>query len=64
MTALSGSRQPTEKLGDGQWIGHIRKRLHLLDDAGRKRRRWHAVRSFDVTDLMRRSDVTILHQER
>ena len=29
--------QPVEKLGDTQWIGHILKRLHLLDDARRKR---------------------------
>lgn len=26
--------QPVEKIGDAQWIGHILKRLHLLDEAG------------------------------
>ena len=29
--------QPVGKLGDAQWIGPILKRLHLLDEAGRKR---------------------------
>ena len=29
--------QPVEKMGDAQWIGHILKRLHLLDEVGRKR---------------------------
>ncbi len=29
--------QPIDKMGDAQWIGHILKRMHLLDDAGRKR---------------------------
>lgn len=58
--------QPTDKLGDAQWIGHILKRLHLLDEAGRKRSMdgiAYAVRSFDVTDMMRRYDVAVLHQE-
>jgi len=29
--------QPVEKVGDTQWLGHMLKRLHLLDEAGRKR---------------------------
>ena len=29
--------QPVEKMGDTQWLGHMLKRLHLLDEAGRKR---------------------------
>jgi hypothetical protein len=24
-------------MGDAQWIGHILKRLHLIDEMGRKR---------------------------
>jgi hypothetical protein len=27
----------TEKTGDTQWIGHVLKRLHLIDEAHRKR---------------------------
>jgi len=30
--------QHIEKMGDTVWIGHILKRLHLLDEVGRKRR--------------------------
>lgn len=29
--------QPVEKMGDTQWIAHILKRLHLLDEARHKR---------------------------
>jgi hypothetical protein len=59
--------QPVEKMGDALWIGHILKRLHLIDEAGRKRGMdgiAYAVRSFDVIplvsfaiDIMRRYDV-------
>jgi hypothetical protein len=54
---------PVEKMGDSQWIGHIIKRLHLLDDAGRK---WgmdgvtYAIQPLDVTDMMRRYDVAVV----
>ena len=59
--------QPVEKLGDAQWIGHILKRLHLVDEAGRKRGMdgiAYAVRAFDVTDMMRRYDVPTIHEKR
>jgi hypothetical protein len=52
--------QPVDKLGDAQWIGHILKRLHLLDEAGRKRGMdgiAYAVKPDDVADMMRRYDV-------
>jgi hypothetical protein len=52
--------QAVEKLGDAQWIGHILKRLHLLDDARRKRGAdgmIYAIQSVEVMDMMRRYDV-------
>jgi hypothetical protein len=59
--------QPVEKMGDAQWIGHILKRLHLLDDSGRKRGMdgiAYAVRAFDVLDMMRRYDVPTVYENR
>jgi dipeptidyl aminopeptidase/acylaminoacyl peptidase len=59
--------QPVEKMGDTQWIGHILKRLHLLDEAGRKRGMdgiTYAVKSSDVIDMMRRYDVAVVHESR
>jgi hypothetical protein len=55
--------QPVEKMGDAQWIGHILKRLHLLDETGRRRSMdgvTYAVRPGDVLDMMRRYDVAIV----
>ena len=55
--------QPVEKLGDAQWIGHILKRLHLLDDAGRKRSMdgiAYAVQPAEVVDMMRRYEVPVV----
>ncbi|MBZ0283363.1 MAG: hypothetical protein K8L97_21685 [Anaerolineae bacterium] len=52
--------QPSDKLGDAQWIGHILKRLHLLDDGRRKRTpegMTYAVQPAEVRDMMRRYDV-------
>ena len=52
--------QPVEKLGDAQWIGHILKRLHLLDEAGRKRGMdgmTYAVQPSEVIDMMVHYDV-------
>ncbi len=57
--------QPVEKMGDAQWIGHIIKRLHLLDDAGRKRGMdgvTYAIKPLDVTDMMRRYDVAVVSE--
>lgn len=52
--------QPSERFGDAQWIGHMLKRLHLLDD-GRRRRTpegmTYAVHPAEVRDMMRRYDV-------
>ncbi|MCL4251373.1 MAG: hypothetical protein KJ065_24695 [Anaerolineae bacterium] len=59
--------QPVEKLGDAQWIGHILKRLHLIDEGGRKRGMdgiAYAVRSFEVVDMIRRYDVPIIDDTR
>ena len=52
--------QSTEEMGHAQWIGHILKRLHLLDDARRKRSTEgmaYAIDLADVQDMMRRYDV-------
>ena len=57
--------QPVEKLGDAQWIGHILKRLHLLDDARRKRGMdgmMYAVQPIEVIDMMRRYDVAVIRE--
>jgi hypothetical protein len=57
--------QPVEKLGDAQWIGHILKRLHLLDDARRKRSMngmSYAVQPAEVLDMMRRYDVDVIRE--
>ena len=59
--------QPVEKMGDAQWIGHIIKRLHLLDDAERKRSMdgvTYAINPLDVVDMMRRYDVAVIHETR
>jgi hypothetical protein len=55
--------QPVEKLGDAQWIGHILKRLHLLDDARRKRGMegmTYAIQPIEVIDMMRRYEVAVI----
>ncbi len=57
--------QPTEKLGDAQWIGHILKRLHLLDDARRKRGTdgiVYGIQPGEVLDMMRRYDVAVIQE--
>ena len=59
--------QSVEKMGDVQWIGHIPKRLHLLDEAGRKRGMdgvTYAIKPFHVIDRMRRYDVAVVHETR
>ena len=51
--------------GDAQWIGHILKRLHLLDDARRKRGMdgmMYAVQPIDVIDMMRRYEVAVIRE--
>jgi hypothetical protein len=59
--------QPVEKLGDTQWIGHILKRLHLLDDARRKRGMdgmAYAIQPTEVIDMMRRYEVAVIHESK
>ena len=49
-----------DKTGDGQWIGHVLKRLYLIDEARRKRQTdgiVYAVNPGDVIDMMRRYNV-------
>ncbi|MBC7813873.1 MAG: hypothetical protein H7175_22145, partial [Burkholderiales bacterium] len=55
--------QPSEHMGDGQWIGHILKRLHLSDEKRRKRITdgiAYGIIPIDVTDMMRRYDVKVV----
>jgi len=59
--------QPVEKMGDTQWIGHILKWLHLLDEVGRKHSIQgitYAVKPLDVVDMMRRYDVAMIYESR
>jgi hypothetical protein len=49
-----------DKTGDGQWIGHVLKRLYLIDEARRKRQNdgiVYAIAPLEVTDMMRRYNV-------
>jgi hypothetical protein len=49
-----------DKQGDAQWIGHILKRLHLIDEARRKRQTdsiAYTVHPTEVVDMMRRYGV-------
>jgi len=52
--------QSAERMGDAQWIGHILKRLNLVDDGRRKRSAGgmtYAIDPQSVSDMMRRYDV-------
>ncbi|MBA3869961.1 MAG: hypothetical protein H0X30_12510 [Anaerolineae bacterium] len=52
--------QSLEQMGHTQWIGHILKRLHLLDESKRKRDTdgmVYAVDPTEVRDMMRRYEV-------
>lgn len=47
---------PVEHMRDAQWIGHILKRIHLVDAHQRKRTlsgMTYAIRHDDVSDMMR-----------
>ncbi|MBE2182400.1 MAG: hypothetical protein IAE89_03140 [Anaerolineae bacterium] len=59
--------QPVEKLGDAQWIGHILKRLHLVDETRRRRDvngMTYAVQPAEIADIMRRYDVNAIIEKR
>jgi len=56
--------QTPDQLGHTQWIAHILKRLHLLDEQRRKRDTEgmiYAINPIEVQDMMRRYDVQCLH---
>lgn len=49
-----------DKTGDGQWIGHVLKRLYIIDEARRKRQTdgiVYVISPLEVTDMMRRYNV-------
>jgi hypothetical protein len=55
--------QPVERLGDAQWIGHILKGLHLLDETRRRRSMEgmiYAIQPAEVSDMMHRYNVAII----
>ncbi|NDJ76038.1 MAG: hypothetical protein GYB65_07245 [Chloroflexi bacterium] len=57
--------QSVETLGHAQWIGHIMSRLHLLDNARRKRQMdgmVYGVQCAHVTDMMQRYGVEAIVQ--
>ena len=56
--------QTEQQMGDVQWIGHILKRLHLVDKSRRKRLAdgiCYAADRDEVCDIMRRYDVTSIN---
>ena len=56
--------QTEQQMGDVQWIGHILKRLHLVDKSRRKRLAdgiCYAADRDEVCDVMRRYDVTSIN---
>jgi DNA primase len=55
--------QPVEQMGHTQWIAHILKRLHLLDESKRKRDTEgmvYAINPLEVRDMMRRYNVACI----
>jgi hypothetical protein len=52
---------PVEKMGDRQWVGHVLKRLHLIDEATKKQEMGrgvvYSIDKSDVIDLMERYSV-------
>jgi hypothetical protein len=57
--------QPVEQMGHTQWIGHILKRLHLLDESRRKRDTdgmTYAINADEVRDMMKRYEVISVEQ--
>jgi hypothetical protein len=56
--SLMGST--TDKTGDEQWIGHVLKRLYLIDEARRKRQTngiVYVISPLEVMDMMCRHNV-------
>jgi DNA primase len=56
--SLMGSA--ADKTSDGQWIGHVLKRLYLIDEARRKRQTdgiVYVISPLEVADMMRRYNV-------
>jgi len=51
-------------MGDTQWIGHILKRLHLVDEAGRKRGMDGITYAVKSSDMMRCYDVAMIYESR
>lgn len=57
--------QSTDEMGNAQWIGHILKRLQLIDQSRRKHHvggKLYAIERREVLDMMQRYDVLPIHQ--
>jgi hypothetical protein len=57
--------QSTDEMGNAQWIGHILKRLQLIDQSRRKHHvggKLYAIERREVLDMMQRYDVPPIHE--
>jgi len=62
MTLMGNS---ADKASDGQWIGHVLKRLYLIVEACRKRQNdgiVYVISPIEVQDMMRRYSVVNHHE--
>gem|GEM_PF-1077375 len=59
--------QSADELGNAQWIGHILKRLQLIDQSRRKHHvggKLYAIERREVLDMMQRYDVPTVYENR
>jgi len=57
--------QSADEMGNAQWIGHILKRLQLIDQSRRKHHvggKLYAIERHEVLDMMQRYDVPPIHE--
>lgn len=57
--------QSTDEMGNAQWIGHVLKRLQLIDNSRRKHHvggKLYAIERREVLDMMQRYDVPPIHE--
>ena len=57
--------QSADEMGNAQWIGHILKRLQLIDQSRRKHHvggKLYAIERREVLDMMQRYDVPPIHE--
>lgn len=57
--------QSADEMGNAQWIGHILKRLQLIDQSRRKHHvggKLYAIERREVLDMMQRYDIPPIHE--